>query len=197
MDEFYADAILDYDGYVKALVDYLKEIDEYNNTIIVISTDHGQGWVTDERLPMVIHFPNDEYAGVITENTQNLDVAPTLLDYLGVEEPAWMSGKSLLSPISNKRLILSGDTNQMAVMDGFWALYATRIKPPFYQFSSITAIQCQNIYEINLKDLTLAQSTVDNYVDPCPESELDSSAEIRAKLGEILQGYGFTLPKNW
>jgi hypothetical protein len=38
---------------------------------------------------------------------------------------------------------------------------------------------------------------VDNYVDTCPESELDSSAEIRAKLREILQGYGFTLPNYW
>ena len=197
MDEFYADAILDYDGYVKALVDYLQKIDEYNNTIIVISTDHGQGWVTDERLPMIIHFPKDEHAGVITENTQNLDLAPTLLDYLGVEEPTWMSGKSLLSPISKKRLIISGDTDQMAVMEGFWALYATRIKPPFYQFSSITAVQCQNIYEINLKDLTLSQSVVDNYVDPCPESELDSSPEIRAQLGEFLQKNGFVLPDNW
>jgi hypothetical protein len=197
MDGFYDDAILDYDGYVKDLVAYLKKNGEYDNTILVLYTDHGQKWVTENRLPLIIHFPNDEYAGVIDQNTQNLDIAPTLLAYLGIEKPDWMTGDSLLSPIADNRLIISGYSNTVAQLDDKVSLDARRIGPPFYQLSTLNAIQCQNIYEINLEDLTMTQSNVKGYKTPCAGSELDTPEEMRSKLGELLQSYGYTLPVNW
>ncbi|MHC1739543.1 MAG: sulfatase-like hydrolase/transferase [Anaerolineaceae bacterium] len=198
MEEFYADSILDYDGYVNELVDYLKANGEYENTIIVIYTDHGMQWTSDRRLPLLIHFPNNEYASRITANTQNLDIAPTLLDYLGVAEPSWMSGDSLLESISPTRLVVSAYTKDIGGDDsGLWGIKGDFIHPPFYQFSIVRAIQCQRMVTIDLSISKVYTTTVANYVSPCDLNELDSSQAIQTQLGELLTKYGFDLPVDW
>lgn len=117
MEDFYDDAILDYDGYVRDLVAYLKKIGEYDNTIIVLYTDHTQQWNTNGRIPLIFHFPNDEHAGVLTTNSQNMDIAPTLLDSLGIKIPAWMEGGSLLEPIAKDRLIVSAKSKTITLAE--------------------------------------------------------------------------------
>lgn len=198
MNDFYDDSILSFDDQVKALVDYLKENDLYENTVLVIYTDHGWGWTVDRKLPLLIHFPGDENAGEITQTTQNLDIAPTLLDYIGIDVPEWMSGNSLLGALDPTRLIISGKTG-LAVWDSgdLFMVNEEKRKPPFYQFSELTAIECQNWYKINLDDLSMTMGTINNYVDPCPANELDSRAEVREKVGELLSQFGYRLPENW
>ena len=46
----------------------------------------------------MIRFPKTHPSGRVTENVQLSDVAPTVLQYLGVERPPWMDGISLLNP---------------------------------------------------------------------------------------------------
>jgi arylsulfatase A-like enzyme len=197
MDDFYDDAILDYDGYVRDLVEYLKQIGEYDNTIIVLYTDHPQQWNLNERIPLIFHFPGGEYAGQLTADTQNLDIAPTLLDYLGINAPVWMEGSSLLKPISKQRLILTVQAAQLALDDGEWAVNAYSLKPPFFQFANIDVFQCQNVYTLNLSDFKLSMNSVGGYADPCPQADLDTADEIRAALKELLTGYGYELPAAW
>ncbi len=78
-------------------------------TIVVFNADHGEEF--DEhgvishgqtyydavvRTPLVIAAPGMPAAGrAVTELVQNLDVAPTLLDMVGVERPKAWSGRSL------------------------------------------------------------------------------------------------------
>lgn len=197
MTDFYDDAILDYDGYVKDLVAYLKQIGEYDNTIIVLYTDHAQQWQTNERIPLIIHFPGDAHAGVLTDNTQNMDIAPTLLDAMGISAPAWMEGRSLLEPLSKERLIVSAESTKLALYDGQWAVDGYKLEGPFVQFSSVDVVQCQNLYTLNLDNLILSMITVENYADPCPQAELDTADEIRAALKALLTRYGYHIPTSW
>jgi hypothetical protein len=198
MTDFYDDAVLNFDNEVKQLVQYLKEHGQFDNTILVLYTDHGQKYVTTAKVPLIIHFPIDHYAGTITASTQIIDVAPTILEYMGIQIPEWMEGDSLLSPLESKRLIIAGLSSQKEkIGSGIFTLSKEAIKPPFYQFSQLSVIQCQNWYLLNLTDLTMSEGVVEDYVKPCPPSMLDSTEVIREKAGGILEQLGYILPVDW
>lgn len=88
----------------------LKDQHMYEDTMIILTTDHG--YCLGERsyigknympayqelanIPLVIHFPNGEHAGKhISQITQNIDLMPTILDYQQVEVPASVTGHSV------------------------------------------------------------------------------------------------------
>ena len=72
-----------------------------------------------------------------------------------------------------------------------------RFGPPFYQFSEVSVVQCQNWYRIDLTSLAMTGGTVNDYVGPCPIHQLDSAETIRARVGELLTAYGYRLPDGW
>ncbi len=195
MTDFYDDAILSFDILIDQLVNYLKTKGQFDNTILVLYTDHTQEWTTIEKLPLIIHFPNDRYEGTITENTQNMDIAPTILEYLGIQKPTWMEGSSLLERPEYNRLILAGIKSNNETISGI--LTRQELKPPFYQFSKLSVIQCQNWYILNLENLTVNQGEVENYTNPCPADVLDTQDVIRKKVGVKLTKLGYDLPTNW
>ena len=111
----------DYMGTVQAvdegvgkILDYLDEAGLTENTIIVYTTDQGfylgekgffdKRFMYEESLamPLLIQYPKAIAKGtVIDALTQNLDFAPTFLDYAGAKIPEKMQGKSLKSLLSN------------------------------------------------------------------------------------------------
>jgi hypothetical protein len=198
MTDWYDDAILDYDAEVKNLVQTLKDNGQYDDTLLILYTDHAQNYNPIEKIPLILHFPNDRYAGAVAQNTENLDIAPTILDYLNIDQPTWMVGNSLLGELDPNRLILDPSVVSAVLnSSGFFTLPASTLKPPFYQFSSLTVIQCQNWFRFDLQNMTVTQGIVDNYVAPCQADDLDSVDFIHDKVGEILKQNGFDLPDNW
>ncbi|MDR3573020.1 MAG: sulfatase-like hydrolase/transferase [Anaerolineaceae bacterium] len=192
MTDFYDDTILNFDGQVQDLVQYLKAHHQWDNTILILYTDHGEKWTTKYRIPLIVHFPNDAHAGTITADTQNIDIAPTLLDYLGIPAPAWMSGSSILRKLDPNRLIVAGyNSNQTEDNFNFNSL-----KPPYYQFAQVSVIQCQNWFIFDLKDKSVSTGLVQGYVNPCEASSLDAQEAVRGKVSKVLKGLGYTLP-DW
>ena len=59
MDDFYDDAILDFDTSVKTLVEGLTTAGKYQNSIIVVFSDHAERWTTAKKIPLIIHFPEN------------------------------------------------------------------------------------------------------------------------------------------
>jgi N-sulfoglucosamine sulfohydrolase len=83
----------------------LKNEGLYDNTIIVITADHGialprgKQFIYDEGLhiPLIIRWPSRIPAGgVSTELVSNLDILPTILDLAGMPRPAYLQGRSLV-----------------------------------------------------------------------------------------------------
>ena len=193
MVDFYDDTILTFDDYVGKVIDTLKANGQYDNTILIIYTDHNQKWQIDERIPLIIHFPGGEKAERIHKNTQNIDIPPTILAYLGLPKPDWMSGESLLndSP-DNSRLIFSMGTTEVTMGEhDVFVLDPERIKPPFYQFTYINIKDCQKWYTFNLKTYTWSSGEVAGYTEPCDESSLHSFDEIKQALIQRLSMDGF------
>ncbi len=180
MTDFYDDAILAFDNQVEDIVDGLKERGILGSTVIVICTDHGQKWTYDLRLPLMILFPESEHAGRIAMNTQNLDVAPTLLEHLGIEKPEWMEGRSLISnTLGPERPIFVVDRRH-----GLTAVGRRRepgdaeVAPPFYTLGFVGVFYCSRLFMLDLDESTLSLSDIKGHTAPCSEEDIPAPEEI-------------------
>jgi arylsulfatase A-like enzyme len=170
--DLYDDTILDFDGQIKHIIDWLKERDLYDNTILIIGSDHGQQFYSTKRIPLIIHFPHGEYAGKIQVNTQNIDIAPTILDYLGLNIPRYMQGQSLLRLGNVQRPILAYSTEiesdvKLTMTPDVRAL--VRNYAPF-RFASL--VHCQRWYRLDLITRQWTTGDVEGHTAPCAVDSL-------------------------
>ncbi len=195
MEDFYADTILAFDNYIGEVIDQLKAIDQFENTILIIYTDHGQNFQVNERIPLIIHFPEGKYAGRLTGPTENIDIAPTILDYLGLSIPDWMTGKSLLQGnLENKRLVFSMGTSKVKQNEhDINVLDPKRTLPPFYQFSFINIINCQKWYLFDLTTFHWSSGDVSGSTNSCTGNDLLSFDEIKQEMANRLATDGFDI----
>lgn len=97
---------------IKPMMNKLKELNIYDNTMIIITSDHGEefyehkSWLHGNNLynesiqiPLIIKFPNSRYKGMKIENiVRIIDIMPTMLDAAKIDpSPFNLDGKSLLS----------------------------------------------------------------------------------------------------
>jgi arylsulfatase A-like enzyme len=103
------------DDQVGRVVSYLKEKGLYENTIIVYMGDQGfylgehglydKRWMYEESLqmPCLVCYPKGIKKGTTIEDlTLNIDIAPTLLAYAGVDVPKEMQGESMKPLLEGK-----------------------------------------------------------------------------------------------
>jgi arylsulfatase A-like enzyme len=103
------------DKIVGSLLQALRRGNLLDNTLVVITADHGQQFrehghyahgldLYDEliRVPLIIAGPGLE-GKVIDQQVSLLDLAPTILDMLGIETPRDFLGKSLLPLVKGHR----------------------------------------------------------------------------------------------
>ncbi len=95
------------DDNLARVVAFLKETGQYDNTVIVYTGDQGM-WLGEHdyqdkrwayeaslKMPLVVRFPPAIPAGGVSDVLiENVDFAPTLLDFAGVATPDYMQGKS-------------------------------------------------------------------------------------------------------
>lgn len=114
----YLRTIQSVDDGVGEVLDYLDKNNLSENTIVVYTSDQGfylgeHGWFDKRfmyeesfRTPLLIKYPKEIKAGTNIDNlVQNLDFAPTFLDYAGVSIPKDIQGESF-------RNIANGKTNK-------------------------------------------------------------------------------------
>jgi arylsulfatase A-like enzyme len=101
------------DKLIKPLLDKIKSSQLEDNTIIIITADHGEafgehgiyghGWnMFDEfiRVPLIIKVPRIEKGRKIRALVQGVDIMPTALELAGVVCPHQAQGKSLVNLMS-------------------------------------------------------------------------------------------------
>lgn len=100
------------DGEVRQLLDQLEEDGLTGSTIIVFTTDHGDGLPRGKRsmydlgirVPMIVRWPealrpeNEPRGAFITRPVSFVDLAPTFLDLAGAERGTWMKGNVVFGP---------------------------------------------------------------------------------------------------
>lgn len=195
MIDFYDDSILDFDKYIGELLETLEETGKFNNTILIIYSDHSMQHDGKKRVPLLIHFPNDEFAIRIKTNVQNLDINPTILEYLGIDQPAWMPGQSLLigDPPQDRLIFTPGTGYATRVGPGRLEIDTNYVKPPFYHFSYFHVIHCQEWYLINLVDSKWDSGAIQGHTMPCRGDRPMTIDRVKHKLAEHLTNNGFEI----
>ncbi|AEE97189.1 sulfatase-like hydrolase/transferase [Mahella australiensis] len=99
------------------IIEQLKELDIYDNTILIFTSDHGSHFRTRNseykrscheasiRIPMIMHVPDIKESVAVEELVSLVDIAPTLLEAAGIYVPRNMHGRSLIP------LLRGGDVN--------------------------------------------------------------------------------------
>jgi arylsulfatase A-like enzyme len=99
------------DHYIGRILDELREDERYDDTLIILTSDHGEGFWEhgfishsktpfDElcRVPLIVKLPDSAQAGRrVKEMVGLVDLGPTLLEYVGAAPPQGIDGKSFLS----------------------------------------------------------------------------------------------------
>jgi len=97
------------------LFDYLKASNQWDNTLIVFTSDHGEQigdhWLVGKmgyfdasyHIPLIIVDPDaraDKTRGNrLSAFTENIDIMPTMLDWLDIDVPVQCDGHSLINTI--------------------------------------------------------------------------------------------------
>ena len=161
MTEFYEDALLQFDSNVKKVFQGLTDRNLLRDTIVVVTSDHGVKHTSRERVPLMFLVPTDDRRRRVSSNTQNLDIAPTLLDYLGIERPGWMMGQSLITKDPNpERTIFSADRIHGLGVVVSRQIIPSHMVPPFFSLGSVSVIQCDKVFELQLRKNVVIVSRV-------------------------------------
>jgi len=96
-------------------VSFLKEQGLYDNSLIVVAADHGEGlgdhdedghgmflYETTIRVPLIIRAPRPFARRAVGEMVELVDMAPTILDLLAIPVPREWQGRSLWPLLSGK-----------------------------------------------------------------------------------------------
>jgi arylsulfatase A-like enzyme len=90
------------------LVKALKHRGLYDNTLLIVTADHGEAFGEKAlighalsvyqdmvHVPMLIKYPGQRTSAVVRENVSLVDLMPTVLDVLGYSAPKGLQGRSL------------------------------------------------------------------------------------------------------
>lgn len=161
----YEAEILYVDAQAGEIIDYLKKIGIYEETLLIVSSDHGEqfgeacmyqehGTVHDSciRIPLMIKTPDMEMrAKEIDSFVYSLDIAPTICEFFGVQaSPGW-HGQSLMSLLAEEKGRLRDYvvcdhglyTCQRAVRERKWKLVIT-YHPGIWDFPEIQLFDLEN-----------------------------------------------------
>jgi arylsulfatase A-like enzyme len=113
MNALYDDSIRYVDDMLERFVDLLKKEGVYDQALIIITSDHGEAfgergmylhqdpYEPCSRIPMLIKFPNGQFAGQRSaQQVQLPDLFPTIIDVLGEAPVSGLDGQSLLDVIA-------------------------------------------------------------------------------------------------
>lgn len=107
------------DGLIGELVEKLKQSDLFDNTILLVTGDHGPRTRLDDpnldlvfandesyHVPLIVHYPAlFEKTVVINRTTSHIDITPTILDMMGLGSNKYMQeGMSMFDPAIENRI---------------------------------------------------------------------------------------------
>jgi arylsulfatase A-like enzyme len=164
--EYYA-ALSAVDESTGRIVAWLRDNDQVENTVVVFFSDNGflfgdhglidkrNAYEPSVRVPMLVYSPGRVPPGVMNTRITNLDIAPTLLGFAGVEPANQMEGQSLVP-------LLTGATAEADwhakpfVYEYYWEWTFPQTPTTFaITFDEIKYIQYHGLWDIEeLYDLT-------------------------------------------
>ena len=185
------------DAQVGRLIRFLKSKGLYNNTMIVLSGDHGESlgehgekthgffiYNATLHVPFIVHLPGSHSPGPpssnrISELVSLADLMPTVLNAVQVEVPSQVQGHSLLPLIKTRQ------------MEEQRSLYAETFLPRLhFNWSELRGVETKNYHFIDspqpeLYDLTNDPGETQNLY----QNKKAVGEEMRARLTALIRQY--------
>ena len=154
----YAGCLTMLDTWFGKFIETLKACGTYDDTLIILTTDHGHmlgehGLLAKNymhaynelaNIPLMVHLPQGAHAGERRQQvSQNIDMAPTLAEYFGVPWEHPVHGISLLPALRDKDAptrdyaLFGWHGSAVSVTDGqhvYMRAPATKENQPLYQY---------------------------------------------------------------
>jgi arylsulfatase A-like enzyme len=105
------------DSQFEKFINGLRTRNLLKNTIIILSSDHGESFEHDiithgfphlyeelTNIPLIIKIPDERRNGIIEDIVEQVDIPPTILDLANIPVPSWMEGRSLVKLMRGERL---------------------------------------------------------------------------------------------
>jgi arylsulfatase A-like enzyme len=111
----YYGLIAEVDAQIGRLLDRLDDLGRREETLVVVTADHGEmlgdhgllgkeGWFDQAfHVPLIVRAPGWGGSAAVTAFTEQVDIMPTVLDWLGVPLPRACDGLSLLPWVRGER----------------------------------------------------------------------------------------------
>jgi arylsulfatase A-like enzyme/Flp pilus assembly protein TadD len=182
------------DEQVGRLIAFLKSKNLYQNTIIVLSGDHGESlgehgekthgffiYNATLHIPLIVHIPGGPAGKTTAELTSTADLMPTILDFLKVDAPTQVQGQSLLP------LITKNVTEKRS-------LYAETYMPRLhFNWSELRGVETDNYHFIDapkpeLYDLTKDPGETQNLYGQKKAVAEELQARLTALIKQLTTG---------
>ena len=115
-EDLYSGEVAYVDSEIGKIFNYLESEKLYENTLIVLTGDHGEGleqhgepthgffaYNTTICIPLIIYFPRIK-TGNVPDYVGHIDIFPTICDVLELKKPDIITGVSLLPAIKGKKI---------------------------------------------------------------------------------------------
>jgi arylsulfatase A-like enzyme/cytochrome c-type biogenesis protein CcmH/NrfG len=193
-DHLYDGEIAFADAQVGRIIRFLKDKGIYQNTLIVLSGDHGESlgehgekthgffiYNSTLHVPLIFHMPGPAgYVSVSSDLVNLADLMPTVLNVLSIEVPPVVQGRSLVTVLSH------------SAKPELTKLYAETFLPRLhFNWSELRSVETAHYHFIDAPKPEL----YDLMKDPGETQNLYTqkkavSEEMRAQLVGLIQKYG-------
>ncbi|MGI9542779.1 MAG: sulfatase family protein [Cyclobacteriaceae bacterium] len=195
----YCETLLAVDESIGSVLDYLKAHQLDENTMVIYMGDNGfsfgehglidkrQFYEESVKVPFLVRYPEKiKPATTITKMVQNIDIAPTVLDMAGLEQPEYLHGASFLP------LLDGTDTNwrDRIFYEYYWEYYFPQtptvhgVRTDKYKY-----LQYHGIWDTNeLYDLENDPYEMNNLIKSPEHQEM--IAELRTEVYDWLESTG-------
>lgn len=190
-DEFYrnyCETLLALDESIGTILNYLEENGLMENTTVFYMGDNGfsfgehglidkrQAYEESMRVPLLAMGADVKTKGsVITENVQNIDIAPTVLDLTGMDPAEQFDGQSFKKLLQGKEIANWRDT---IFYEYFW-------ERPFPQTPTVHAVRTQKYKYIRYHGIWDLNELYDLENDPLEMNNLIRNPEMAATARDL------------
>jgi len=154
------------DKWLGKFIQSLKDSGIYEDTLIMLTTDHGHllgehGFTGKNymhaynelaNIPFIVHLPNNEKAGTrVNALTQNIDIMPTTLRHHGLPVPDRVKGRDLLDDTIPERehVIYGWHGSAVNICDGKYTYFRapkSKDNQPCYHYGSMPTSLAEYLY---------------------------------------------------
>ncbi len=183
------------------VISHLEKTGQYEDTMVVVSNDHGEGlgdhgwwyhrilYQEQLRMPLILRLPEGPGQMVVQELVRSIDIVPTILEFAGAETPS-LPGKSLMSLIRGEQ-----EPGRISYADALITLDSNKpahIEDPYNDLMySVTTDSWKLIY----RSMNPERSELYR-IDEDPREErnvISKFPEMRARLLKLIQKPGIMI----